>query len=323
MNKKEFNLSVSTRDNSAKVVRGVIQYDTGNLFNVNILEGTKPFDFTGYTNVVIEILKPDGTVYVDGDGGSLDVLDAEYGTVSFTLQPQCVLITGMHFVAISIFSNGVKVTTARLNYYVSESAGGSGDVTSTSEFPILQLLIAQNSNILESEQLRQIAERLRQEAEAHRVNETEGVLAQAQKAIEQAQSYVDNVKDWYDLFMSAAGDIAGVDLSTVVTQTNLADALKDIDCGGFTGATKTLHIRGGNKENLPALKSRELGFVYETQELFIGYDWKNILINKPAFVAQATAPDDTSILWIDTANNNALKFYNGIAWAGTSTAVFG
>lgn len=155
------------------------------------------------------------------------------------------------------------------------------------------------------------------------MNETEGVLAQAQKAIEQAQSYVNNVKNWYDLFMSAAGDIAGVDLSTVVTQTNLAEALKDIDCGGFTGAAKTLHIRGGNKENLPTLNIREFGFAYDSKELFIGYNGTNILINKPAYVAQATAPDDTTILWIDTANSNTLKFFNGIAWVGTSTAVFG
>lgn len=39
------------------------------------------------------------------------------------------------------------------------------------------------------------------------------------------------------------------------------------------------------------------------------------------FVAQATAPEDTSLLWIDTSNNNIIKFYNGTAWTPTG-AVF-
>lgn len=39
------------------------------------------------------------------------------------------------------------------------------------------------------------------------------------------------------------------------------------------------------------------------------------------FVAQATAPEDTSLLWIDTSNNNVIKFYNGTAWTPTG-AVF-
>ena len=325
MNKKEFNVSVSTRDNSAKVVNGVIQYDTGNLFNIIILEGAKPFDFTGYSNVVIEVLKPDGTVFVDGDGGSLDVLDAEGGLVAFTPQPQCVLLTGMHFVVVSIYSNGVKVTTARFNYYVSESMddGQGDDIASTSEYPVLQLLIAQNSSIIEAEQLRRIAEQLRQEAEAGRTNETSGILAQAQQAIEQAQSYVNNVKNWYDLFMSAAGDIGGVDLSTVVTQTNLSDALKDIDCGEFSGtANKTLHIQRGNATNLPTLTDGELGYVKDTKELHIGTSAGNVHLNKPCFVAQATAPEDRTIIWIDTGNNNTTKFWDGTAWAGTSAATF-
>ena len=39
------------------------------------------------------------------------------------------------------------------------------------------------------------------------------------------------------------------------------------------------------------------------------------------FVDQATAPEDTSLLWIDTSNNNIIKFHNGTAWTPTG-AVF-
>lgn len=33
-----------------------------------------------------------------------------------------------------------------------------------------------------------------------------------------------------------------------------------------------------------------------------------------AFIAQTTAPSDTKLGWIDTANGNILKYYNGSAW---------
>lgn len=325
MNKKEFNISVSVKENNAKVIKGVIQYDTGNLFNINILDGTAPFDFTGYSNVVIEVLKPDGTVYVDGDGGQLDVIDALNGLVAFTLHPQCALVKGMHFVALSVFSNGSKVTTARFNYYVAESmdAGQGDDIISKSEYPILQMLIAQNSNIIESEQMRVIAEQLRQMAEASRVDETSGVLAQAKQAIEQAQSYVNNVKNWYDLFMSAASDIGDIDLSSVVTKTNLEEALKLIDCGEFAGTdNKTIRVRRGQSGNLPTLDSGELGYVTDEKLLYIGTSGGNYALNESCYIVQATPPEDTTALWIDTSNRNALKFWNGSTWLGTSTAVF-
>ncbi len=32
------------------------------------------------------------------------------------------------------------------------------------------------------------------------------------------------------------------------------------------------------------------------------------------FVAQATAPSNTNILWIDTSPNGGLKYWNGSAW---------
>lgn len=323
MNRKEFNVSVSTKENAAKVINGVIQYDTGNLFNINILEGARPFDFTSYSNIVIEVLKPDGTVFVDGDGGSLDVLDPEEGLVAFTLQPQCTLLKGMHFVTISIYSNGIKVTTARLNYYVSESMDDSqgDDIVSTSEYPILQLLLAQNSNIIEAEQLRVIAEQLRQAAEEGRASETNGVLKQALDAITTAQSYADKVKDWYDLFMSAASEISGVDLSTVVTKTELNEALQVYDCGEFSEENRTLQIQRGEAENLPVLADGELGYT-RNGRLHIGTLDGNVELNKPCFVAQATAPDDKTIIWIDLSNGNAMKFWDGTKWASTSTATF-
>lgn len=33
------------------------------------------------------------------------------------------------------------------------------------------------------------------------------------------------------------------------------------------------------------------------------------------YVRQDTAPADTSLLWVDSASGNVMKFYNGSAWA--------
>lgn len=45
-------------------------------------------------------------------------------------------------------------------------------------------------------------------------------------------------------------------------------------------------------------------------------------INPVPYTVSATAPSNTSIFWIDTANSNALKFYNGSAWVAVG-AVWG
>lgn len=36
--------------------------------------------------------------------------------------------------------------------------------------------------------------------------------------------------------------------------------------------------------------------------------------SREVFVAQSSSPSNTKLLWFDTANNNILKFYNGVSW---------
>lgn len=40
------------------------------------------------------------------------------------------------------------------------------------------------------------------------------------------------------------------------------------------------------------------------------------------YAAQSTAPSNTNLLWIDTANSNIIKYHNGSAWVATG-AVWG
>jgi hypothetical protein len=41
---------------------------------------------------------------------------------------------------------------------------------------------------------------------------------------------------------------------------------------------------------------------------------KSQLPTTGGYVRQATAPSDTSLLWMDSANGDIMKYYNGTAW---------
>lgn len=324
MNKKYFNVPVYLKDNNARIVEGVIQGDTADLFNIKLYEGTEAFDFTGYSLVMLTVIKPDATEYIDSTGQHLDILDPAEGRMALTLPPVLTSQSGMHFCAVSVYANGVKLTTARFNYYVQEDLSDGSGMMGENEYPIMQKLLAQLSLIVDAEQMRMESEELRVLAENQRASETAGIVAQANSSAAAAAGYAKAAKDWYDLLVTHAGDLTGADLTGIATKQELADALAAIDCGLFDGSVyKALQVLRGNMENLPALKDGEFGYAKNRQELYIGADGANVLLNGPCFIAQATEPEDTGKLWIDTGNGNAIKFYDGEKWASTSTATFG
>ncbi len=324
MNKKYFNVPVSLKDNNARIIEGVIQGDTADLFNIKIYDGTEAFDFTGHTLVMLTVIKPDAKEYIDSTGEFMDIIDAADGRIALTLPPELTSQTGMHFCAVSIFANGVKLTTARFNYYVQNGLSDGSGIQNENEYPIVQKLLAQLSLIVDAEQMRMESEELRVLAENQRVSETSGIIIQASSSAAAAQGYAKAAEDWYKLLVTHAGDLTGVDLNGIATKQELAAAIAAIDCGLFDGSVyKTLQVLRGNMANLPVLKDGELGYAKDERELYIGADGSNVLLNGPCFIAQATAPDDRGKLWIDTGNGNAIKFHDGTGWKSTSTATFG
>lgn len=322
MNKKRFNVPVSLKDNNSRIIEGVIQYDTADLFNVKLYDGSEHFNFTGYTMIVLSVLKPDGTEYVSTEGEYLDVLDADEGRIAFTLPASLTALTGMHFVSITIYANGVKLTTARFNYFVQDALTTGDGAKYTSEYPILEQLLARLSLIQDAEQMRNEAESLRVQAENNRVSDTAGIIAQAKTLAQQAQSYAKSAQDWYNLLVTYAGDLTDIDLTGIATTQDITDALAAIDCGVFTGeSAKVLQFRRGAASNLPTLAAGEPA-VTNDGGFYVGTADGNVKINASPFIAQATAPADTTKLWIDTANGNAIKYYDGENWAGTATATF-
>lgn len=324
MNKKYFNVPVYLKDNNARIVEGVIQHDTADLFNIKLYDGTEAFDFSGYSMVILTVIRPDATEYIDSTGEYLDIIDAAEGRMALTLPPALTSQPGMHFCSVSVYSNGWKLATARFNYYVQGSLSDGSGMTGESEYPVMQKLLAQMALIIDAEQMRMESEALRVQAENSRASENVGIVAQATASAQAALGYAKAAEDWYNLLVNYAGDLTGVTLNGIATKQELADALAAIDCGLFGGSVyKSLQVLRGNMENLPVLKDGELGYAYDRRELYVGHEGQNVLLNGPCFIAQATAPNDHGKLWVDTGNGNAIKFYNGNEWVSTSTATFG
>ncbi len=324
MNKKYFNVPVYLKDNNARIVEGVIQGDTADLFNIKLYDGTEAFDFTGYSMLILTVIKPDATEYIDTTGEYLDNIDPAEGRMAFTLPPSLTGQAGMHFCSVSIYANGVKLTTARFNYYVQNELSDGSGMIGENEYPVMQKLLAQMALIVDAEQMRAEAEYLRVLQENQRVSETSGIVAKASASEKAAAGYATAAQDWYNLLVNYAGDITGADLNGIATKQELATAIAAIDCGLFGGSVyKALQVMRGDMKNLPTLKDGELGYAKDTKELYIGADGNNELLNGPCFVLQATEPADTSKLWIDTGNGNAIKVFDGNTWVSTSTATFG
>ena len=138
---------------------------------------------------ILTIIRPDATEYVDTAGEYLDIVDPAEGRIAFTLPPSLTNQVGMHFCSVSIYANGIKLATARFNYYVQgELSDGSGMI-GENEYPVMQKLLAQMALIVDAEQMRAEAEYLRVLQENQRVDETSGIVAKASASAKTAEGY--------------------------------------------------------------------------------------------------------------------------------------
>lgn len=351
MNYKEFNAALPIDTNNVVIIDGIIQYDTANIVNLRLMEGIEPFDFTGYTEVFIEIQKPDGThiqscitdspeVNKDNNPYTIQVVNPKEGRVSFVLHGQATILTGTHFGQVMITSGGKILTTARINYYVGDtlqSDSDSSEITSSGEYSSLRTLIARNSAMATAERDRIDAETLRKLAEIareNRMDELEGYirdyLNNAVGYVEQTEDYMEVAKRFAELAQNPSKDI----MEGLITELNLASKIyvddsvatntKDFDAGSYTdnvGTKKLLKVLRGKDADIPALEVGELGFSIDASTAYIGGNNGNLPLNG-VYVAQSTAPARKDILWIDTSAGGTIKYWDGDSWEPTATAVF-
>lgn len=353
MNYKEFYVSLPIKDNNVRIVDGLIQYDTANIMHVRLMDGTEPFDFTGYTEIIMEVLKPDGTHVqalitddpeINGDNNpyKIQVADPKEGRVSFTLQGQATVLTGTHFAQLIIVGNGKILTSARINYYVGDTLMEDEDtpgIVSSSEYNTLITLINRNSAIATAERDRIDTETLRRLAEIEREERMDEMEAEVQEYLDNADGYVQQTQTYMEqaaLYAQLAQNPSAEIMETLVeglnlasksyTDTEIAGATKNFDAGNYTdsaAAKKLLKVRTGEDDDLPELDVGELGFSTDTQQFYVGGLSGAVPIGG-SYIAAPTAPTRTDVLWIDTstAGGGSIKYHDGNAWKPTATATF-
>lgn len=341
MNYKEFNVAIPIKANNVLIVDGIVQFDAANIVNVRLMDGTEPFDFTGFTEVYIEILKPDGThvqacvtdnpeVNDANNPYMIQIVDPKEGRLSFALHGQATVLTGSHFAQITILGGGKPLSSTRLNYYV----GGTlrdpdADLTSHEDYAFLLTLINQNSAIADAERGRVDSETLRKQNDLSREERTLKMERDVQNLIDTAdeiEAIVEQARQYAELAQNPSKEI----MQSLIGELNLVEKLyvdnlvRNFDAGSFTDDEETkrlLKVRTGYAGNVPELAVGELGFATDKKRLYVGSDAGNIPINDGYHIGDAP-PEETHLLWIDPAAGGTIKYYDGKEWRPTATAAF-
>lgn len=181
-------MTVSVKEGASRnVLRGIVQYDTLNEVNIRLSDGSKAFNYDGYTNIVLKVLKADGTAYVNSktDKDTKIVATSPVdGIVTVTLAGQATTAAGICQSVIEIYDGSEVLTTARFNYEVFEGLNLDDAVESSTEYPILNNLIADVSAL---EAAIEAAEAARVKAEAARADEASGYVALAEQLAARAE----------------------------------------------------------------------------------------------------------------------------------------
>lgn len=291
MNKKIISATIQLKQNNRRILKGIVQNDTGVILDIRVMDGLVPFDFSGFGIVTIKVVKPDETIYVDSDSSSLvDTINARSGRFKIGIPASLTAQKGMHFVTMGFGDdNGAYFQTVEFNYFVGEDATVSNeDVEGTTELPILQNLIIQFSHMADTLQRFEEEEHDRQTNEAAREAEFLALKEQLAAAILEAEQLKGLVNYILQLLISSGVVVEPiqVDPSEIVMEDDLANTLADY-------ATKAYVATAIGNLNLPQV------------------------------VAQTTAPTDTTKIWIDTSGANAvIKYYANNAWKSANVAVF-
>lgn len=330
MNKKVIPLIVQLKQNNNHIETGIAQNDAGVVFDMKIMDGLETFDFSGASLVTLKIKKPDETFTYDSTGGQyVDVVDATKGRLKINIPTSCTAQNGMHFCTVGFaHDESVVFETMSFNYFVGENPNADDeDVIGTNEFPVLTNLIAQTSDMLSQEQIRMSNEEDRIDAEAERQASYTAIITAVNNKLTEIQNAYGNLQSMLQELNEAIAEGGSVDISQIsalATKTYVDNAIHGIDLGSTaTQKNGTLVIYHGAEADIGTLTEGEFGYASDTNRLYIGGANGKNLINEPCFVATASAPMDTTKLWIDISGSApVIKYYDGTAWVNCNTAVF-
>lgn len=168
---KVFNFKLPIKNQGSNPILSVVQGDVGgNKFVVSLTDNGRPFDLSGATSAKYTVLKEDNTVVA---GASATIEDYGNGKVGFVLTDQAIAYPGTVQCQIEIYTGSVRMSSTTFAYEVTPDLLAQGDPASSTEFPILQQLIIDTSDLEEAvetaEAARVLAESGRIAAENTRV----------------------------------------------------------------------------------------------------------------------------------------------------------
>ncbi|MGO1042151.1 phage tail protein [Clostridioides difficile] len=103
-------------------------------------------DLSDYDRVLVDVTKSDGQK-VDGE---CKIVDAENGIVEIELSRQALASVGINTFQLSLVKGGTRLNTTNLYYRVEEGMINDDDITSTDEYGVLLVIIAQAEEIIKN-----------------------------------------------------------------------------------------------------------------------------------------------------------------------------
>lgn len=329
MNKKNIPVIVRLKQNNNDIIQGINKDDAGVLFDITIMDGLEPFDYSGYSVVVLKIKKPDGTFrYDSGDSINVDTVDTEHGRIKLNIPTSCTNQDGMYFCNVGFgHDEETYFETMSFNYYVGENPGAEDDtVIGTNEFPILNNLIAQVSGAVSAEELRVASEANRESAETSRQTEYSTMVATLTGYLAELEDRLVNAETMLQEVYEAIAEGGSIDVSQITalaTKTYVNNKVKGLNFGTASSDAGHLQIFHDYLQSARTLRDGELFYAVDTNDLYVGYQAENHRINEPCFVISAEEPTDTEKLWIDVSSDTpVIRFYDGSDWTSCNTAVF-
>lgn len=347
MNFKEFYLSLPVKDNNVKLLDGIVRGDNSNMINITLVDGDKPFDFTGYSNLELTIEGPRGGIIkseimaaeeFNADNPYLvQVASAKDGRISFNINGNACASVGTYFARFTLFADGKILTTARLNYHVCET---SSDI-SVSEFEELSEVSGlKNAMMLLSAYAQAELKRISAETE-RKENEEERALKEQER--QAALSELLALQGNFEALVKSVEEFANAaEVSAEAAKNPTVEAIRRIleemeipsdteslkailrdllSKEGVNGNAYDINVKTGTAELLSSIKAGELFLCTDDFNLYIGTGTGNICLTRHYEMSEA-APDNTNILWI--GNDSIVRFYKNGAWNEASAkAVFG
>ena len=265
-------MTVSVKEGASRnVLRGIVQYDTLNEVNIRLSDGSKAFNYDGYTNIVLKVLKADGTAYVNSktDKDTKIVATSPVdGIVTVTLAGQATTAAGICQSVIEIYDGSEVLTTARFNYEVFEGLNLDDAVESSTEYPILNNLIADVSALeaaIEAAEAKRVAaEKARVDAENVREDLEKGYVLRAETAADNAEFWAREAQAIADGDYATNGGsqaytngqisahntntAAHADIRTLITNANTAIAAAQAVANAAQTAAATAKVAADNAQ---------------------------------------------------------------------------